>query len=144
MPQNSLNPSMTSIKSLPFSHFIWFFKTKFITHMNSCKTRWIVNFLIVNNLEQCKYLDTCANLYKLQATQILMGTTIWNFVFFFSMKGFNFFVKWWTKNLLAWKCLIHLRLLYYFIKKFEYKVVDHTLTYSLSFLLFKISYTHVI
>lgn len=60
------------------------------------------------------------------------------------MKGFNFWVKWWTKLLLTWECSIHLRSLYYIINKCEYQVVNHALTQSPSSLVLRISYTHEI
>jgi hypothetical protein len=122
MPQKSLNPSMTSIESLPSCHFIWFFKTEFIAHINQCRTRWTINFLIANNSKKCKYLDACASLYKLHTTWILIIIVLNSefHVFFFSMKGFNFFIKWWTKFLLTQKCSIHLRSLYCIIKKCGY------------------------
>lgn len=60
------------------------------------------------------------------------------------MKGFNFSIKSWTKFLLTQKCSIHLRSLYYVIKKCEYQVVDHVLTQLQSSLVLIISYTHEI
>jgi hypothetical protein len=94
MPQKSLNPSMTSIESLPSCHFIWFFKTEFIAHINQCRTRWTINFLIANNSKKCKYLDACASLYKLHTTWILIIIVLNSeFHVFFFMKGFNLFYQ---------------------------------------------------
>jgi hypothetical protein len=80
---------MISIKSFPFGHLIWFFITKFITHMSLCKTKWMVEFLIIKNSKQYKYSNACTNLYKVQVTKILMCIMECNLMFF-SMKGFNF------------------------------------------------------
>ncbi len=88
-PHDFLNPSMISIKWFPFGHLTWFFIIKFTTHMNSCKTKWMVDFLIIKNSKQCKYSNACTNLFKVQVTKIPMGIMEWNLMFF-SMKGFNF------------------------------------------------------
>jgi hypothetical protein len=121
MPQKSFNPSMISIKTLLSCHFIWFFKTEFIAHINPCQTRWTINFSIENNSKECKYLNACGSLYKPHAIWILIIIMLNSeFCDFFSMKAFNFSIKWWTKFLLTQKCSIHLRSLYYIIKKCGY------------------------
>ncbi len=68
-PQRSLNPIMTLIRSSPTCHLGWIFNTTFTTHTNSCSTKCTIDFPMAKSLEQWRFWNAWANLYKSHATQ---------------------------------------------------------------------------
>jgi hypothetical protein len=136
-----LNPSMTCNMESLSNHWTWFLNTTITTCINFHKTSCTVDLLMAKNSLHSKYFKTCVNLYKEQATIMLMGNVHLNLVFFFSILCFNLFVNCLTKVLLTQKCSIRLFLSYWIIRNWQYQVVDLALTQSPSSWLKRRSYT---